>query len=189
MPVRLMPSAINAINREQVQLWVAKPVDFNFSAVGESEGNWRYVIENDVYRLDPTKADSYGKTNFIDPSRTYPFDGNLETAGSEVETNSTSWVDADAGVDMSVVGRYMVLAKIGFRTSSGGSSGYVGLFVTTNFVEWVNVWIGSGTSLSGQIFYAMVKPRNIRAVKVMFRQYNSSYTTYCRTYELSLYKV
>ena len=185
MPLRLSPIAIN---REQVQLWVTKPVDFTVSAVAESEGNWNYVIENDVYRLDPTKADSYGKTNFIDPSRTYPFDGNLATRGSYVLTNSTTWVEVDVGVDMSTPNRYLILWKFdGLATS--GSAGYVGLFASEDMVTWTLLWSANMRSI-GTIYYVLIKPVRCRAVKAMaYNSVGGSYYTYLSTYELSLYKV
>ena len=185
MPVRLMPSATD---REQVQLWSAKPVDFAVSSPNESEGMWRFVVESDVYRLDPTKADSYGKTNFIDPSRTYPFDGNLATIGSDVMTNSVSWVNADAGVDMLTTNKYLILWK-GRGSAATGSSCNVGLFVSEDMVTWTLVWSASITSGAGP-YYALIKPVRCRAVKVMFaNSRGGSYYSSCSTYELSLYKV
>jgi len=185
MPVRLMPATI--IDREHIPLWSAKPVDFAVSSTNESGGMWRFVVENGVYNLDPTKADSYGKTNFINPSRTYPFDGNLATAGSEVYTNSTSWVDADAGVDMSTPNRYLILLKVGVSTTSGSACN-IGLFGSEDMVTWTLLWSASSSSLA--TYYALIKPVRCRAVKVMFaNSRGGSYYSSCSTYELSLYKV
>ena len=185
MPVRLMPSAIN---REQVQLWVVKPVDFIVGTPYESAGRWRFVVDKDVYDLDPTKADSYGKTNFIDPSRTHPFDGILATRGSHVSTNSTTWVDVDVGVDMSTPNRYLILWKFsGFATA--GSTGYVGLFASEDMLTWSSLYyrgVGSGSV----DYFVLIKPVRCRALKAMaYNSVGGSYYTYLSTYELSLYKV
>jgi len=185
MPVRLMPSAIN---REQVQLWVAKPVDFTVGTPTESAGRWRFVVDEDVYHLDPTEADSYGKTNFIYPSRTYPFDGNLATRGLYVSTNSTTWVAIDVGVDMSTPNRYLILWKFS-GSATGGSTGYVGLFASEDMVTWTLLFYRSvGFGMAD--YFVLIKPVRCRALKAMaYNSVGGSYYTYLSTYELSLYKV
>ena len=187
MPVRLMPATI--IDREHIPLWSAKPVDFAVSSIGESGGMWRFVIENTAYLLDPAKADSVGKTNFIDPSRTYPLDGDLSTTGTYVSTTSNGWVDADVGVDMSVVSRYVVLVRVGCYSSYYQTYCVVGLFGSADLVTWVQLWEVQTNSGGEVIAHGLVKPGNFRAFKVMFRRINSDRHVYCRTYELSVYRV
>jgi len=185
MPVRLMPFVID---REQIPLWAMKPADFTVGSVNESGGLWRYVVENSVYVLDPTKADSYGKPNIVVPSNNNPLDGDLSVRSSTPGKNSTVWDDIDVGVDMSTPNRYLILWKF-YGSASSGSAGYVGLFASEDMVTWTLLWY-TNVSSSGATYRVLIKPVRCRAVKAMaYNSVGGSYYTRCNTYELSLYKV
>jgi len=185
MPVRLMPPVVD---KEQIPLWSVRPADFTVGSISDSGGMWRYIIENDVYILDPTKADSYGKPNIVAPSNRYPFDGDLRTQSYTSPVYSTTWVDIDVGVDMSTPNRYLILWKFEGILRSG-SAGSVGLFASENMVTWTLLW-STNLTPGTAIYYVLIKPVRCRAVKAMaYNSVGGSYFTGCRTYELSLYKV
>ena len=185
MPVRLMPPVVD---KEQIPLWSVRPADFTVGSVSDSGGMWRYTIENDVYSLDPTGADSYGKPNIVDPSNNYPFDGDLSTRSSSAGVNSTTWIDIDVGVDMSTPNRYLILWKF-YGMTRTGSAGYVGLFASEDMVTWTLLW-STNVPVDGANYIVLIKPVRCRAVKAMaYNSVGGSYSTRCQTYELSLYKV
>ena len=184
MPLRLVPALVLS----EVQFFDSKMRDYFVSTAAEEDGKFRVYVSDIAYNVDPAKADSVGKPNIINATRTYALDGSLSTTGTTVSTNSTLFVNGDAGVDMETSGRYLVLAKVGLRTQSANSC-VVGLFGSADLVSWYQI---AGVSRSGTtegFAYLAVRTNEYRAFKLMFYSTSSSANAYMRTYELSVFKV
>jgi len=185
MPMRLVP----VVDLLKLKMGNIEPVAI--TAVGAVESGGKWVLRSSDYglELDPMKAHSVGMTNIVDATNTYPVDGDTSTAGTFVTTSSTTFVDADAGVDMGSTGKYLVIAKIGYLSSSTSNSVYVSVFGSADLSTWEQIMSATGNTTTEFIFRGARVVTRYRAFKVMHRSGSSAYTSSCRTYELSVYRL
>lgn len=151
---------------------------------------YRITISDLMYLLNPIKADSVGKANIIDPTKTEPFDGDLSTAPSTFASKyGNTYGDGDAGVDMDEIADYLVLAKVGFYHSTNSFEGCVGLFGSPDLTTWDLLAEACSKNTTETILFLYAYAENYRAFKIMVKSTGVYETGYCRTYELSVFRV
>jgi hypothetical protein len=138
------------------------------------------------YSIPWNTADSKGKTNLLDPTKTMANDGDLSTY-VEASSSSTSAVDMCIKLDMGAIDSYIVAIKVGiWQTSSTLPTATAIVAASPDNTTWTTIISKSTNSMSETIFYGAAVVSGYRYFKVQ-GYISSPYTFYVRVYELAIW--
>jgi len=183
MPVRIAPPA------QEMRLKFAREIPGVLTYTLGASGNLLTVeIDRMRYVLDVAKADSVGKQNMNYPDRAYAFDGDLDTTGSFLTTDSLTYVPGDAGVDMGRVDGYLVYFKVGYYNQSTADT-YVAFEASPDLANWYALWSARTNYSTEQISTAHFYVTSYRAFRFVFRTGRSGVSAAMRTYEIAVFRI
>jgi len=183
MPLRLVP----VLEPEFVVEADLHPHPYMAESFAQVGKKWQAAYVHNRYIFDPTKSLSYNAYNFVMPENTAVFDGDPDTAGVELSTNSTTPVDGGVGVDLQTSDTYFVILKAVMSSPTSTTQANLALMGSADMTTWHELWRGSLTGY-GPVWhhFGLFVGSRYRAFKLMW--WTNGNTTRLTVYEMSVFR-